>query len=397
MSDSLNALTPALSQSTGRGGKIGSAVNVLGWAIFLGASWTWCIGMYLPVMLVRDYGIWGFVVFAVPNVVGAAAMSLVLPDAEASRELVAKHKIACYCFSFVTLLFHAYFLGWMVLGVLGKLTPGEIWITPLLFWVIAFSRVGRVFLGMVALTVSVTIACLLWRSGFIPHLPNFPDPSPDLIGIGAVCGFGLMLCPYLDLTFHEARQATSPREGQIAFHLGFYVFFFAMILFTLAYSGWFAPPWKVLGPFLVLALSVHFLVQISLKFALHNQVSWPLILKVAAWVAIVFAVCFGWVYGNVLKPAILRPNGVYISDSLLQGESIYRLFMSFYGLIFPAYVWICIFRRGSWKTWAISVAIVTPMYWMGFIERQTIWLLPGVAVVLLAGFWRPKIMTETAP
>ncbi|MBV8780683.1 MAG: hypothetical protein JO353_04735, partial [Phycisphaerae bacterium] len=46
----------------------------LGWAIFLGVSWTWCIGMYLPVLLVRDYGFWGWVVFAIPNVVGAAAM-----------------------------------------------------------------------------------------------------------------------------------------------------------------------------------------------------------------------------------------------------------------------------------------------------------------------------------
>src|ERR1051325_4731620 len=49
-----------------------------GWAIYLGMSWTWCIGMFLPVLLVRDYGVWASVVFAVPNVLGAAAMGWVL-------------------------------------------------------------------------------------------------------------------------------------------------------------------------------------------------------------------------------------------------------------------------------------------------------------------------------
>ena len=26
------------------------------WAIYLGMSWTWCIGMFLPVLLIRDFG-----------------------------------------------------------------------------------------------------------------------------------------------------------------------------------------------------------------------------------------------------------------------------------------------------------------------------------------------------
>lgn len=57
--------------------------SVLGWAAYLACSWTWCIGMFLPVLLVRDYGVWGFVVFAVPNVVGAGAMGWVLSAASA--------------------------------------------------------------------------------------------------------------------------------------------------------------------------------------------------------------------------------------------------------------------------------------------------------------------------
>ncbi len=66
-------------------------------------------------------------------------------------------------------------------------------------------------------------------------------------------------------------------------------------------------------------------------------------------------------------------------------ELSYRLFMSFYGLFFPAYVWICIFGKKNWRVWLVAVLIAAPMYWMGFIERQMIWLLPGVAVPFIAG------------
>src|SRR5580693_2580416 len=107
MPESVNALIPDLSRSTGRGGRI---IEILSWAVFLGVSWTWCIGMYLPVIMVRDYGIWAFVVFAVPNVVGAAAMAWVLPDADSSRKLEKEHRTACALFSLATLSFHVFFL-----------------------------------------------------------------------------------------------------------------------------------------------------------------------------------------------------------------------------------------------------------------------------------------------
>ena len=61
------------------------------WAIYLASSWTWCIGMFLPVLLVRDYGIWGWIVFAVPNVLGAAAMGWVLRSRSSSRHILIAH------------------------------------------------------------------------------------------------------------------------------------------------------------------------------------------------------------------------------------------------------------------------------------------------------------------
>src|SRR3954465_13192934 len=83
------------------------------WAVYLGMSWTWCIGMFLPVLLVRDYGLAGWAVFAIPNVVGAAAMGWVLARPGARERVLAEHRTACVAFSAVTLAFHAYFLTWL--------------------------------------------------------------------------------------------------------------------------------------------------------------------------------------------------------------------------------------------------------------------------------------------
>src|SRR3954466_11135783 len=93
--------------STSPAPSIGSSLS---WAAFLACSWTWCIGMFLPVLLIRDYGLAGWWVFAVPNVIGAAAMGTVLRDAQASRRLVAAHRTACRWFSIVTICFHGFFI-----------------------------------------------------------------------------------------------------------------------------------------------------------------------------------------------------------------------------------------------------------------------------------------------
>src|SRR3954452_3533913 len=89
----------------------------IGWAAFLASSWTWCIGMFLPVLMLRDYGGWGWVVFALPNIFGAAAMGWLLRDRNASLAVQRANLPACRWFSLVTLAFHAFF----VLALLPKL------------------------------------------------------------------------------------------------------------------------------------------------------------------------------------------------------------------------------------------------------------------------------------
>jgi hypothetical protein len=94
------------------------------------------------------------------------------------------------------------------------------------------------------------------------------------------------------------------------------------------------------------------------------------------------------------------------TTGLSASEIAYRLFMAFYGLVFPAYVWLCMIptrdghsgpSRGKVLIWAIAVAVAAPMFWMGFIERQTWWLAPGLGVVLLARLVLPRGGGRAAP
>src|SRR5438105_14859391 len=90
-----------------------SILRAVLWAIFLACSWTWCIGMFLPVLLVRDYGVWGWIVFAIPNILGAAAMGWVIRSPEQSRSIVAVHQPAIVIFSTVTAAFQVFFAAWI--------------------------------------------------------------------------------------------------------------------------------------------------------------------------------------------------------------------------------------------------------------------------------------------
>ena len=80
-------------------------------------------------------------------------------------------------------------------------------------------------------------------------------------------------------------------------------------------------------------------------------------------------------------------------------EVIYRLFLAFYGLVFPAYVWLFVVprrlpaaapTRGQWLFFAAVVALAAPLFWMSFIEGRMVWAVPGLLVVVLARFLLPK-------
>jgi len=361
------------------------------WAAFLACSWTWCIGMFLPILLYRDFGIWGFFVFAAPNVVGAAALGWVVRSREAAVRLLETHRRAIGLFSAVTIAFHIYWLAWIgswmptALGLDRAVIAVPLGLTLLLLLSLNILSLRSLVAAAVPLwLVSAVIIGTIFGSGS----GSGPTPvSPDEVGLlwlMPVTIFGFALCPYLDGTFLTARAAMSDRNAKAAFGLGFGLLFLAMIVGSIVYApllesslgGTVAAQW--VGTILL----VHLLFQAVFTMTVHRRLS-PL---AALPPTVLWVLLLGAAFAAVLATRLSSHAG------LSAGEIGYRAFLAFYGLVFPAYVWLVMIPgrgrpadpRVVLRVWAGAVGIALPMFWMGFIERQEFWLAPGLLVVLLA-------------
>lgn len=407
-----------------------SIPRAIGWAAYLACSWTWCIGMFLPALLFRDFGIWSFAAFAIPNVVGAAAMGWIIREPAIARAVSHNHRAAITAFSLVTIAFQAFFLA----TIATHSSPTALAVASAAACAGALLAFGRVKLIGAALLLLLSIGLVTFAAlafnwspshriySFTPHL----DPL-HTIPLSLVCILGFALCPYLDSTFIEARAAAeSPRDSRIAFTLGFGLFFLTMIVGTLVYlpmlgptaqPSWLFQSSKALSGALLL---IHIAAQLGFTIARHSAATFRpaptfhnnqpptgnsnTLFKIAIPAAIVLGVAIGYFTSDI--PA---------SDARLSTfEFTYRLFMSFYGLIFPAYILICMVPINACAAVAPSLArliicactIITasPAYYLGSIQKQTWWLAVGVGVVLIgaliARFADPRprtTLTPTAP
>lgn len=385
-------------------------MKTLGWAAYLACSWTWCIGMFLPVLLVRDYGFWGFVAFAVPNVLGAAAMGWVLSPGSSLR-VVQTHRLACAAFSVVTITFQLFFFSGLrePLRQLGSAQAHRAreFLASAAIAAIATLALGapRAAAGAVWAISALLLGFAAWRLG-VPDLPALGElPQFDLLFLAPVCVFGFLLCPYLDLTFHRARQAAGA-SGRAVFGLGFGVMFFAMISGTLVYAlpalGWMTqrslPERLVAG-----AIGAHILLQLAVTAVFHADEFDAAYRQRRS--ARLTATALGAI---LLILAVGAVSALQHESTLSLREVVYRLFMSFYGLVFPAYVWLCMIpARGESGTQpptrrkcavlVVACALAGPCFWMGFIEREAVWLVPGLAIVLVSRlFTRRSFVTAAA-
>jgi hypothetical protein len=319
-------------------------------------------------------------------------MGWVLARPGASERIVAEHRSACVAFSAITLAFHAFFLSWLAIRIIplpwciAAVAGGSA-----LAVVLRSKRSIDLTLAWVVLAVSVVVLVHGVQHYSLSERRGLKE-ARDLIWLAPVCAFGFALCPYLDLTFHRAKQSTNPTSGKIAFGVGFGVFFLAMIVLTLLYEGDIV--WNGRGSFGAAGLrtwvALHIAAQTGFTWMVHLRAQPPMrktdvpIWLIAAGLAIAAGVIV-WV--PQLEVFQMR------HFAMLTGEAIYRIFMSFYGLVFPTYVWICMApirgvapgpTRRALTVCAIAILIAAPMFWMGFIVGQMQWLAPGLIAVLLA-------------
>ncbi len=398
-------MTPTTPTTIPAGAPPAAWPRVLGYAAFLACSWTWCIGMYLPVILARDLGPWSFLVFALPNCLGAATMGVLLWRPSSSARLLAHHAPAARVFSLVTLAFQVWFLGALLsfasvdrvvllLGALGGLGAGLL---------AAGRRPPPRLLASGAMWAASIALVGLWLTRREPApLPPTPDGAwVGLLALLPVCAFGFALCPYLDLTFHAARQSLPGRAGTRAFLLGFLVLFPCMILLTAAYAPSLIGaaalnPASALPPLVAAHIAAQLVFTGVLHFrsadatAPHDQRHW------LATPALVLATpALALVAG--LAVAILPADRLYAG--LTPFEVVYRVFMGFYGLAAPAYVLLCVLGAGGIRpapdrrTLAVlagALLLGAPLFWIGFLDRETIYAACGVAIILMAkAFVRP--------
>lgn len=332
--------------------------------------------MFLPVLLVRDFGLWAFLSFAIPNILGAAAMGLVLPTAEASDKLLTAHRPQAIVFSRVTIAYQAFFAGWMLTQLLGWYAAGFYLVIPaILLFAIRKDREFSLITTLIFL-LSAAIGVTLWRMGALslPAAKGFQGPA----AIAPVCLLGFALCPYLDLTFHYALRRAFTEGGsatsRAAFLLGFVLIFGSMILLTLGYAGVLQSVW----PFARALVGVHILLQLAITIVLHQYESgkaakaeghkppglWPIVL---AWFAVGLGLRFvpdfhGW----------------------QMGEYVYRAFLGFYALLVPAYVLLRIIIKAPLRLLGGAVLTAAPFYTLGFFTSRTNLLVPGACILLVA-------------
>ena len=375
--------------------------NPILWGAYLACSWTWCIGMFLPAVLLRDMGWAGFLIFAIPNVIGAAAMGWFIKTRIDSVRFVESHPVAVWWFSAITLAFHVFWMLWIlnfirdVFQIPDPYLVGVAGIGAAFFLIlgkaIRFGRAPQLALALLTLSLGVLIATFVMpdvKEANAALLDSAPGSTAPL-WMFPVMIFGFLLCPYLDLTFHHARQQLdTQKNGRLGFTIGFVVFFTCMIILTTRYAGVIAGTLSgvrfvsIASPWLAAGILTHILCQWIFTVRVHFDRICTLSGSPSKRpILFILALLSGLIGFFAIKlPAYAGLTG---------GEIIYRSFMSAYGLVFPSYMLylVVIARRGksalSLPMMWIAIALASPMFWLGFIERQTIWLVPGMGVVML--------------
>lgn len=352
--------------------------------------------MFLPILLIRDFGSAAWWVFAIPNVIGAGAMGFVLARPGHSQALVAAHRPAMQAFSLITIIFHAAFFFLVIFPVV-QVANSRLAYIPLGIAIAA----GLFTRGWGSLIVTLlTTLCVIgaWFTSVRAPVGAAPPlfPAAELAYLAPICTFGFLLCPYLDLTFHEARQATTPRAARWAFGLGFGVIFLIAIAFTPFYGSIFSSGSQRPEPLGLAALltAMHlatqaiFTISVHATTALRRRADDTITLLIVLGLAILLSgLQMSFPVGDPPNPG---------PDRMIW----YRVFMSAYGLLFPAYVWLCMIPRGAGPSrtptrrhlaaLALACAAATPFYWLGFMEGRWIMLVPGLAIILLARLAIPR-------
>lgn len=339
----------------------------------LATSWTWCIGMFAPIVIGRMFGWWGIVAFAIPNILGCALFGFLRSRARSAQEM-RDHALPMALFSVATVAYQVYFAGWLGAAPLAEaaaIAPREATFAMgggVFALAAALSLLPRQWLWNLAaagfLVSAATFALLPW--GEMHGLPAESDWSTEqLLLVLPTIVFGFMLSPNLDLTFHRGRQLAGDSSRPAAFAV-FGGAFGTMLVLTVCYL--LAPQGLVLA-----AVRVHIVVQLVLTSALHLSE-----LRTVE------------VHPTLRRKLALAAAGIGLAAALVApGESTYLRFLGLYGLLFPAYAALALRTVGRPRPAAlaalvVAIAVAAPILDRSFLEGPTAATPLAVVIPLLA-------------
>lgn len=383
------------------------------WGTFLGCSWTWVIGMVFPALLLRDYGLYGWFVFAVPNVLGAALMGLVLYRPQWSVSIVRNHRLACQNFTAITVAYHLFVLAWLFSKLFGLAAVPMLVVAVALCASLGLANRNTAMLFVSAGVAVISWGCFSWATkapgAWVLAEWSWPTvenrlTKTDLLWFAPCALFGFALCPYLDLTFHRARINTSPGTGVAAFFIGFGVVFCSMIVFSACYGAQLLPfirgdeDAELSGIWLVL-LATHLTLQAGFTITVHTREAME-----DAKANIPWLVAMGGL--AILLGLASRYQGLPdspLTAGLSWGEAGYRLFLTFYGTVLPGYVFLVMIPRLRGPLtkagndlriliYAIVCGLSLALAWVGFTMGQS-HLIPVLFAVFIGG----RVAVELLP
>lgn len=359
---------------TGRAESVAAApAGIFGWAVFLACSWTWCIGMYLPLVLRDHYGWTAVAAFALPNLAGVVLFAFAFPSAESSRAACARHGGAMAWFSLLTIAFHVYFLAAVWQYEFAVAPPPLAMLAPLPVAALAWAArllndraIVRIAIGVYGISLAMTAAsaALLFKGAAPVRAAAWTPRDPSgLVFLAPLFVLGFLLCPAMDLTFHRAlRRVGGGPAGQRTFAL-FAAAFALMLLHTAVYSQT-GLRWPAI---------VHILLQSWFTMTVH----WREIEARRTVEA-------GRSASGKLWPALL------VSWAMVLLVFVdYRWWFIFTGLVFPAWVVLMLVRprsgRRAASEWAaaLTIGLLAPFAAVGFLAGYE-WLLlvPCIALIV---------------
>ena len=353
------------------------ACSTIGWGLYCASSWTWCIGMFLPIILLRDFGWSAFWVFAIPNVIGCTAFGYVL-NAKSSKALIQSHARPIRLFALTTVVYQIFFIGYgtsLYLFSDGSLAT-NIW--PVLGIVLTLCAAAAAFalrgdLFWMIFGAAAAIAAVFFYSQTFSHTEGYAEALGPENGFSIAWGaplivVGFLLNPYLDPTFHRARQKAPSRHAFLVFGIVFSG--------MLAFSALTFDPYT-LGPIILPVIMAQWMIQLVYTIGVNlKEIAELPHARIGASLMFLGAVVIGTVAG--------LPG---IAD-----ERIYLSLLGIYAVPFPLYAITAIVagpthpmpRLANILIIVLSLAIA-PATWMGFVHLHTPWLLATIAAMILGG------------